>query len=264
MSAASSDARDNGRAERQGIQSVEIAMRILRALEESGGPIGLSAIAQASGTQPSKAHRYLVSLGRVGLTQQNASGLYDFGPAMRHLGAEALRRTNEVAVANDHAMRLRDETGHSLNVGVWAETGPTIVNWAYGAHPLPITVRVGATLPLLASSIGNVFLAYLPDAVTEPILRQALEGPQGRQWGPGKVAELKAEVRRRGYAMSLGGVIPGVVSIAAPIFTATDPMPLAVSFVLPDRLATDETVQDLSERLIAATRAVSRELGHVS
>ncbi|TLS46590.1 IclR family transcriptional regulator [Streptomyces montanus] len=263
MSATSADARDNGGAERQGIQSVEIAMRILRALEESGGPVGLSAIAQASGTQPSKAHRYLVSLGRVGLTQQNpSSGLYDFGPALRHLGAEALRRTNEVAVASDHAARLRDETGHSVNVGVWAETGPIIVNWAYGAHPLPITVRVGATLPLLSSSIGNVFLAHLPDTVTEPILRQALSVQQGRAWSRGKADKLKAEVLRRGYALSLGGVIPGVVSVAAPVFTATDPMPLAMSFVVPDRLATDETVENLSDRLIVATRAVSGELGY--
>jgi DNA-binding IclR family transcriptional regulator len=262
MSEASLGVSDGG-GERQGIQSVEVAMRILQALEESGGPIGLSAIAQASGTQPSKAHRYLVSLGRVGLTQQHpSSGLYDFGPALRNLGAEALRRTNEVAVANEHAMRLRDETGHSVNVGVWAEAGPMIVNWAYGAHPLPITVRVGATLPLLSSSIGNVFLAYLPDTVTEPILRQALAVPQGQRWGPGRLAKLKADVRRLGYAVSLGGVIPGVVSIAAPIFTATDPMPLAVSFVVPDRLATDDTIEHLSARLTAAVQAVSRELGY--
>jgi DNA-binding IclR family transcriptional regulator len=109
-----------------------------------------------------------------------------------------------------------------------------------------------------------VFLAYLPDAVTEPILRQALAGHEGQRWGSDRVAKLKAEVRRRGYAVSLGGVIPGVVSIAAPIFTATDPMPLAVSFVLPDRLATDETIEHLSGLLTAAAQAMSRELGYVT
>lgn len=256
---------DGGTADRQGIQSVEIAMRVLQALADGGSPMGLSAIAQASGTQPSKAHRYLVSLGRAGLTRQVPStGLYDFGPAMRQLGAEALRRTNEVAIASHHADRLRDETAHSINVGVWAEAGPIIVYWAYGAHPLPITVRVGATLPLLSSSIGNVFLAELPGVVTDPIVAQALANQQGQRWSTSRIAKLKTEVHRRGYAISLGGVIPGVVSVAAPVVTTTDPMPLAVSLVLPDRLATDDAVAHLSTRVIDAARTISTELGHTA
>src|SRR5258706_337867 len=78
---------------RQGIQSVENAMRVLLAIERGYGPVTLSQIAAGSGMQPSKAHRYLVSLCRSGLVSQSPrSGLYDLGPAMRRLGAEALRR----------------------------------------------------------------------------------------------------------------------------------------------------------------------------
>jgi DNA-binding IclR family transcriptional regulator len=165
---------------RQGIQSVETAMRVLVALESGGGALSLSAIAQASGMQPSKVHRYLVSLGRVGLTSQDpASGLYDFGASLRRLGAEALRRTNEVAVAGGHAAKLRDRTGHSVNLAVWGDRGPIIVSWAYGTRPLPLTVRVGATLPLLASSVGQVFLAHLPESLTGEVLGEELRSNEG-------------------------------------------------------------------------------------
>src|SRR3954452_25396349 len=78
---------------RQGIQSVELAMTVLQALEEGLGPMSLTQIAAAADMSPSKAHRYLVSLGRVGLvSQSHRSGLYDMGPAMRRLGIESLRR----------------------------------------------------------------------------------------------------------------------------------------------------------------------------
>jgi hypothetical protein len=46
----------------------------------------------------------------------------------------------------------------------------------YGSYALPITVRVGATLPLLSSSIGRVCLAHMPETLTGPVLR-AETGP---------------------------------------------------------------------------------------
>src|SRR5690242_5309786 len=76
---------------RQGIQSVEIAMTVLLALENGSGPMSLTALAAASGMTASKVHRYLVSLSRIGLVAQSRStGLYDMGPSLRRLGVEAL------------------------------------------------------------------------------------------------------------------------------------------------------------------------------
>jgi DNA-binding IclR family transcriptional regulator len=121
---------------RQGIQSVELAMIVLRAMEEGLGPMSLSQIAAGSGMQPNKVHRYLVSLGRVGLVAQSPrSGRYDLGPAMRRLGIEALRRMDEVSVVSEHLPALRDRTGHAVNLAVWGDHGPVIVRWDYGSYP---------------------------------------------------------------------------------------------------------------------------------
>lgn len=248
---------------RNGIQSVEIAMRVLESLAAGSGPMSLSAVALASGMAGSKAHRYLVSLGRIGLTSQDpVSGLYDFGHAMRRLGAESLRRTNEVAVTSTHAQGLRDATGHSVDVAVWGDRGPVIVSWAYGSRPLPLTVRVGATLPLLSSSIGQVFLAYLADPITDAALRAELATAAGNGWTERRIKAGRAETRKRGYAVTTGGVIPGIVSVAAPVFAATDPMPLAVSIVVPEADGSTDELGRLTSHLQAAVTAASRELGH--
>jgi DNA-binding IclR family transcriptional regulator len=244
---------------RQGIQSVEIAMTVLRALEEYAGPASLTQLASLSGMQPSKVHRYLVSLGRVGLVSQSASSaLYDFGPAMRRLGAEALRRTDEVGLASDFLPQLRDRTKHAVNLAVWGDHGPVVVRWDYGSYALPITVRVGATLPLLTSSVGRVYLAHLPATLTDPII----EAQQPSAFSAKEIRRIKDDVLREGIAVTSGGVIPGVTSVAAPVFTTGESLPLAVALALPERQATPEVLSDVSAALRETTSAMSAEIGH--
>lgn len=254
----------NGDDTRQGIQSVELAMTVLQALEQGLGPMSLTQIAVAAGMSPSKAHRYLVSLGRVGLVAQSpGSASYDLGPAMRRLGIEALRRMDEVGLASAHLPGLRDRTGHAVNLAVWGDVGPVIVRWDHGSHALPITVRVGATMPMVSSSIGRVYLAHLPDSLTGPALRGEPESGRRAEPATGEIDRIRSAVRRDGYALTTGGVIPGVSSVAAPVFTGAGPLPLAVALVLPATEATDAVVTEVTAELLATTRAMSAELGHV-
>jgi DNA-binding IclR family transcriptional regulator len=255
------DATEREPGSRQGIQSVENAMRILQALERGGGPMTLGEVAAHSGSQPNKVHRYLVSLVRVGLASQSpVSGRYDLGPAMRRLGAESLRRTNEVAVASEYTRTLRDLLGHSVNISVWSDEGPIVVRWDYGSHALPLSVRVGATLPLLGSSAGRVFLTYLPERMTAGALAAARSAVRA-EVGQDELDAIRSDVRSREVAVTSGGVIPGVSSISAPVFTASDSLPLAMSIVLPGEQLDDVEYARVREALLTVTRQVSDELG---
>jgi DNA-binding IclR family transcriptional regulator len=240
---------------------VEIAMTVLEALEAGLRPMSLTNIAAACGMQPSKTHRYLVSLVRAGLIAQSPdSGLYDMGPALRRLGAEALRRMDEVGLVSQHLPGLRDRTGHAVNLAVWGDHGPLVVRWDYGSYALPITVRVGATMSMLASSIGRVYLTYLPATLTEPVLRaQSQDGDA--QLRPAEIESIKAATRRTGCALTSGGVVPGVSSLAAPVFTTGDSLPLAVAIVLPAKHATEGLLTVLAKELLTTTAAMSAELG---
>ncbi|MEV0848177.1 IclR family transcriptional regulator [Streptomyces sp. NPDC049954] len=250
---------------RQGIQSVELAMTVLVALEEARGPMSLTQIAAASGMQPSKAHRYLVSLARVGLVARSpSSGRYDMGPAMRRLGVESLRRMDEVALVSEHLPVLRDRTSHAVNLAVWGDHGPVVVRWEYGAHTLPITVRVGATMPLLNSAMGRAFLAHLPDQLTEPVLRVQLEVDRLDAATRERVGKIRAGVLRDGVAGTVGGVIPGVTSLAAPVFTAGQSLPLVVTLVMPTRGTTEEELAGLSRELLRSAQVMSEELGRAT
>lgn len=238
-------------------------MLVLQALEAGHGPMSLTQLAAASGMTASKAHRYLVSLGRVGLVARSpGTGLYDMGPALRRLGIEALRRMDEVAVVSEHLPGLRDRTSHGVNLAAWSDHGPVIVRWDYGSYALPITVRVGATMPLLTTSVGRVFLAYLPDVLTAPVLTAQLETAEDAAPTAREIARIKSEVRARGLAITSGGLIPGVASVGAPVFAAGEALPLVVSVVLPSRVADPATLAVIERELLELTARVSRELGY--
>lgn len=245
---------------RQGIQSVEIASRVLFALERAGSSLTLNELAKQCGEAPNKIHRYLVSLGRSGLTSQSpTTGRYDLGPALRRLGAEAIRRTNEVAVATDHVIALSNETGHAVNLSVWGEDGPILVRWDYGRHALSLTARIGATLPIIESAAGQVFLAHLPDAMTASALERQYGRLTARQLAD--VEQIKARVRRRGFAEVKGGLITGQMSYAVLVASATEPMPLVATMVVPMDVVDEVVAMNAPRALIKCAADIVAELG---
>lgn len=246
----------------QGIQSIEVGAKVLLALEQGRGPLPLSEVARLAGLHPSKAHRYLVSLVRAGLASRNVtSGLYDLGPAARHLGVEALRRTDAVSTASAYAVELRDETGHTVNVAVWGDAGPLIVRWDTGAHALPITVRVGSTLPLLDSSVGHVFLTYLPKRTTSEVLKIQQRRSETRKGGTREIAAIRAIVREDGFSFTASQMIFGLAALAAPVFGADGGLALVMGLALPSRMSSRAEVRHLGPVLRARADRVSQELG---
>ena len=70
-----------------GVQSLEIGIGVLKVLMESGASLMLKEIAAAADMPSSKAHRYLVSLIRAGLVEQDPqNSKYDLGPLAIPLG----------------------------------------------------------------------------------------------------------------------------------------------------------------------------------
>jgi DNA-binding IclR family transcriptional regulator len=247
--------------QQRGIQSVEVAMQALEAIERLGRAASLSTVATEAGLASSTTHRYLVSLTRVGLVAQDATtGRYDLGPAARRLGIEAIRRSDDINLASSTAGAVRNETGHTVNVSVWGDGGATVVRWEHGRYPLPIMARVGSTLPLADSSVGRVFLAYLPTSTTQSVLRDQQHGQPA--WpGSDTLIEDLAVVRDRGVAKTVGGVIPGLIVLAAPVFGPGDVLTIVLGAFVPSAMGTSSVLASVEKHLVAATKALSADLG---
>jgi DNA-binding IclR family transcriptional regulator len=247
----------------KGIQSVEIGTRVLQAVQAGTGPMSLSAIGAAVGMQPSHVYRYVVSLVRGGLlAPATTAGQYDLGPACAQLGLEAMRRVDEIGIASRRLVDLRDRTRHSVTLAAWGGHGPTIIRWLDGAYSIPVRIRAGTTLPLLASAVGHAFLAYLPVDVTEPILQRELESGLSQAMRADEVEQLKSEVRSEGLANTQGLFVLGSTALAAPVFDADGQPVLVLALIAETVDLPDEAVPEMAAELLAATSAASAQLGY--
>jgi DNA-binding IclR family transcriptional regulator len=205
-----------GTSRRRGIQSIEIGMRILKALGASDGPSPLSAVAQAVGMPAPQVHRYLLSLIASGMARQDgASGRYDLGSAALRLGLVALSRTDAFRIVDRVIADFVERTGQTVQIAAFGSMGPTIVRLYNGRPALLTTLHVGAVLPLAASATGRVFLAFVPGPETGDLI-----DVERRQYPKAIVSidTIRAVVRADGKAVETGTVIPGLHATAFPIF----------------------------------------------
>src|SRR3984957_4532392 len=170
----------------QGVQSIEVGARILQALTRAQRPQMLRDLAAAAQMPAAKAHRYLVSFARMGLVEQQAdTGLYDLGAFALELGLGALARLEPVTLAAPALTELREETGETVALAVWANQGATIVRWLGADTPVSASLRIGAVMPLTRSATGGAFLAFLPPQMTLSFVKKELAEHARRGLTPG-------------------------------------------------------------------------------
>lgn len=202
--------------QRLGIQSVEVAARILRALAEAGQPLPLKDLARLAHMPPGKVHRYLVSLTRTELvTQDESSGHYGVGPMAIALGLAGLRNVDVVRAATALLPALRDEIKETVLLAIWSPQGPVVFAFEESSRPVYMNIRVGSILPLLPTATGRVFAAFLPSDVTASLLAAEI---RAAHQSAAQVRKLLDQTRERRLAHVEGALVPGVNAIAAPLF----------------------------------------------
>jgi DNA-binding IclR family transcriptional regulator len=178
-------------------------------------PCSLADLVVATGLPRPTAHRLALALEHHEVLARDADGRFVIGgrAARWSAGADALR-----ARAEDVVIELRDATGVSAQVYRRVGDQRLCIAAAEPAAGLRDTVPVGSLLTLGAGSAAQVLVAWLPDDERASVL----EGAAFTE------ADL-AEVRRRGWAHSLGQREPGVGSISVPVTDAHDVVIAAVS-----------------------------------
>jgi DNA-binding IclR family transcriptional regulator len=202
---------------RLGIQSVEVAARILRALAAAGRSLPLKDLAKAAGMHPGKVHRYLVSLTRSELVAQDeASGHYAIGPASIALGLAGLRSVNVVRTATALLPTLRNEINETVLLAMWSPQGPVVFALEESSRPVTMNIRVGSILPLLSTATGRVFATFLPYEIVSNLLDAELK--ISRSGNAAAIQKHLSETRGHGLACVSGDLVPGVNAVAVPIF----------------------------------------------
>lgn len=203
-----------------GVGVLDKAVLVLAAVE--GGAQTLQALTEATGLSRATTHRLAVALEVHRLLARDRQGLWLLGPRLGELaGGSApdllIERAEPVLV------RLRNDTGESAQL--YRRQGDVRVCIAASelGSGLRDTVPVGSALPMTAGSAAQVLLAW---SATDPLVSAAAFS-----------ARVLTEVRRRGWAQSVGERELGVASVSAPVRGPDGEVVAAVSVSGPvDRL----------------------------
>ena len=259
----------HGRDSQVGIESIETGMQLLAAFVKLGGRSHqLKVLASATGMPPSKAHRYLVSLIRMGFIERDAgTGHYRLGPQCIELGAAALGAMDAFALSVEVMLELLNELDHTMILSVWGTSSPVILRVEESDRLISVSFRVGRSLPLLASASGQLFSAFLPRPTIEPLLQAEIRNNKRKDRGHlirsmAEAERLLADVRSRGLARMAGTLTPGINAIAAPIFDYRGYPATTITALGPAHSFDYQWNGKIAEALRRKTRDLSRKLGY--
>jgi DNA-binding IclR family transcriptional regulator len=186
-----------------GVGVLDKTASVLNALES--GPASLAQLVQATGLARPTAHRLAVALERHRLLARDGQGRFILGPRIAELAAAA-GEDRLLAIAQPVLIQLRDQTGESAQLYRRQADARICVAAAERATGLRDTVPVGAALPMSAGSAAQILLAW-----EEP--ERMHRGLRAAKFS----ATSLAQVRRRGWAASVGEREAGVASVSAPV-----------------------------------------------
>lgn len=253
---------------RHGVQAMEVGMGVLRAMVNGQRSMALKDIAAAADMPAPKVHRYLVSLIRAGLVEQDpVTSRYDLGPFAMNIGLVAIDRMDRVRLGLQAIAALRDQINETTALAVWGDAGPVIVRWERPRRPITVNVVTGTTLDPLTSASGRVFMAWLPESVSARLIKRRLREPDlpAELQTPEGVQQMLQRVRDDGFAgVSDYHLVPGVEALAAPVFNFKNEISLALLVVgvkgLFDMSAQGAVVRQLRQ----AAADLSVRLGHAA
>ena len=248
------------------VQSVERAAAILRLLAEENEPLTLSQIAPAIGLAKGTAHGIVRTLAEVGFVEQDQrSGPYRAAIEVFRLGWTRLDQNELRSKAINWTDALAARTGESARVAAFHAGRAEVAHHVFRGDGGTQVLVTGSIVPLHASAMGKVLLAFDPGAGRSAANTELTTFTHRTIIDRVSLHRELAGVRDTGWAGSVGEVEPGVAGIAAPIRDGGGHVVAAVGIegsidrVCDDRLRPRAA---LVTHVVRAGRAISRELGH--
>lgn len=240
------------------VEATETSLRILEALVDADGPLGVTGLADQVGVAKSVVHNHLATLRARGYVLKR-DGRYE--PALRTLGLGLHTRANMriYEKAKPKVDNLADATGETTMVFVMEEDQGVPVYVTGNPDGWSPTYREGERMPLHVNAPGKSMLASLPEERVESILGAGdLAAPTDETIT--ETAALRSQlsrIRDDGVSFCKEEQFPGIVGVAAPIPTTAGSRTAAIGVCGPaERLSGRYLEEDVTGQVLRTTKSV--------
>ncbi len=258
-----SAASEDGARRDAGTSTLDLALRVIEFLAFQSQPVALAEIAGEFGASKATVYRHLVTLQRHGFVRQDPrTGHYGAGIKLMVLGEAQRGRFDIVTAAKPALVQLRDRTGHAATLCALVDGELIVLELVEGRSIIDFSTRPGTRLDLHASAHGKIWLAFGP-----PELQEGLTTAPLKAWTPETLTdpavlfEQIGQIRSRGWATAPGEVMPGVNTLAAPVFDYRGQLTATIAIVGSTQFIASPPKDEQIEAVTACAKAISTELG---
>jgi DNA-binding IclR family transcriptional regulator len=232
--------------------------RLLDAFSESRPALNLSELSSAAGLPLSTTHRLVAELTAWGGLTRGTDGRYRIGLRLLEIGSLSPGSLSLRERAMPFLEDLYSATRQNVQLAVRDDLDAVYVERISARGAVNIVTRVGSRMPLHATGVGLVLLAYADADVRDRVFANPLERfTEMTISSTAKLREVLAATRRDGYVISDRQIEMITQSIAAPIRDSTNTVIAALSIVVP--IETD--AHTLVPAVRAAGHGISRAMG---
>ncbi|WP_417365573.1 IclR family transcriptional regulator [Glutamicibacter arilaitensis] len=244
-------------------------LAILAAFETTRRSLSLTEISAAADLPLSTTHRLVGELVDAGMLSRSANGGIQLGLRLWAIAQNTGRQLRDTA--RPYVQDLFSLTGETSQLAIRDGNMSLYIDRVYGTKRIARASRVGGRLPLHATAVGKVILAFSEPWVADAYLELPLQQMTAHtRSNPKQLREELERVREHGYATTNEEVRLGTSSIAVPVFH-TGRLGCSIGLVIPTSHAANmdrflPVLQGTSRRLEAATVHIPLEtlLGIVS
>jgi DNA-binding IclR family transcriptional regulator len=244
--------------EKNQVQVIARAARILRALEGEDEGLSLGQIARRVGLARSTVQRIVASLESEKLLMAaSPNGRVRLGPALLRLAASM--RSDFVGWARPFLTRLSGELRETVDLAAIRNDRLVFTDQVIGSHRLRTVSAVGESFPLHCTANGKAYLSGLDPAAIERLIggRYEARTPRTLTTLDALLAELK-QARRTGVAYDREEHTLGICAAGVALHDGRG-NPVAISVPVPTQRFHAQRAE-ITERLLATKRAMQAEL----
>ena len=239
-------------------------MSLLNILSIARAPMTFTELLRAGNLPKATLHRILATLMREGLLRHDTySKTYQLGFRLLELANEVWSDFDLRLAAQDELIRLRNVLGETAQLAVLDGDSIVLIASEEAGRDVRLTSKVGLRLPIHATALGKVIVAYLePQKQIE--LLQSLTLKAYTDHTLTTIDTLRRELdltRARGYGLEYMEFDRSFAGIAAPIFDIEGRPIGAVSLVGAPTQLDAARAHGLSSTLIGAARTISHNAG---
>jgi DNA-binding IclR family transcriptional regulator len=247
------------------VPNLDRALSILELLGRRPDGLRLADITRELGYSKNSVYRVTLTLLDRGYVQRDEhTKAFTLSRRLLALGHEQLSDKPIVPTAIGYMRECRDAVMESVLIGTLVERSFVVLEQVLGTHPFKFSVDLGTRLHLHVSAPGKAYLAYLPDAECEAILKD-IEFVRFNERTITSIRDFRTElrsVRECGFAIDRAEQLHGIACVGAPILDQ-HAYPIAAIWTTgpTDRLA-EGKYAEVGATIRTYARMISAEFGY--